>query len=198
MTDQVIQTLIKLFSKLPGFGPRSGRRCALYLIKNNEQILQPLIESMRLVAQNVQICSVCYSIDTCQPCSICCDSTRDSSALCVVEDVDDLWALERSKSFRGKYFVLGGVLSAVTGIGTDALHMDKLFTYVRDNAIAEVILGLSATVDGQTTAHVIAAELQSLGVKITALSHGIPMGGELDYLDDGTLNTAFRSRRSFL
>lgn len=197
MIGSELQTLIAYLSKLPGLGPRSGRRCALYLMKNKERLMQPLTSALQEAAEKAQTCHICYNLDTIQPCSICSDPKRDKVALCIVEDVDDVWAIERSQTFYGRYFVLGGVLSALEGKQPADLHIPELVAYVQRESIEEVILALSATVDGQTTAHLITAELRETGAKVTALSHGIPIGGELDYMDDGTLAMAFQGRRSF-
>lgn len=195
MIGPELQDLITYLSKLPGLGPRSGRRCALYLIKNKEKLMHPLNCALKTASEKVQTCKICYNLDTKQPCSICIDKKRDNKILCIVEDVDDLWALERSKNFYGRYFVLGGVLSAIEGIRPESLHIKGLLKLVEKENIEEVILALSATIDGQTTAHFIKDELKNIDVKVTALSHGIPVGGELDYLDDGTLSAALQNRR---
>lgn len=197
MIGTPLQQLITYLARLPGLGPRSGRRCALYLMKHQEQLMIPLTEALSQAAAALQTCTVCYNLDTSQPCNICADPQRDPRILCVVEDIDDLWALERSQIFHGRYFVLGGVLSALEGVGPEELHIPQLAAHIQAQGVTEVILGLSATVDGQTTAHMITAALRALKVQVTALAHGIPVGGELDYLDDGTLAAAFRTRRDF-
>jgi recombination protein RecR len=196
MPDTDLQHLIRLLSRLPGLGPRSGRRLALHLIKKREQLLLPLLEALRATAENVRTCGVCGNLDTRDPCSICADPRRDDHILCVVEDVADLWALERSGAFRGTYHILGGVLSALDGITPEDLHIERLLRRCSGGGVAEVILAMNATVDGQTTAHYVASRLQALGqnIRVTGLAHGVPMGGELDYLDEGTLTTALASR----
>ncbi len=195
MVGPELQRLMMYLSKLPGLGPRSGRRCALHLIKHKDPLMLHLIDALKEAAEKIQTCQICYNLDTSQPCSVCNNPKRDQHTLCIVEDVADLWALERSQIFYGRYFVLGGLLSALEGIRPEDLHIPELVARVTQENIEEVILALSATVDGQTTGHVITADLKKTGVKVTALSHGIPIGGELDYLDDGTLNTAFQGRR---
>ena len=189
-----IERLIQLLARLPGLGPRSARRAALQLIKKREQLLGPLAEAMRLAAERVVVCSTCGNIDTSDPCAICTDGTRDPSIIIVVEDVADLWALERSTAVNARYHVLGGVLSALDGIGPDNLNIAGLLARAADPAVSEVIIALNATVDGQTTAHFLTDSLSHLPVKVTRLAHGVPVGGELDYLDEGTLTAALRSR----
>ena len=189
-----IDRLIQVLSKLPGLGPRSARRVALYLIKNTETILKPLALVMETVADKIQTCSICGNVDSINPCSICTNAKRDGSIICVVEDVADLWALERSAIYNGTYHVLGGVLSPLDGIGPDDLTLDGLFSRVELKDVVEVILATGATVDGKTTAHYIAERMVNFSVKVTALAHGIPVGGELDYLDDGTLSAALKAR----
>jgi recombination protein RecR len=191
-----IERMIQLLAKVPGFGPRSARRAALALIQRREALLQPLAQALADAAQSVRDCSICGNLDTVDPCSICDDPRRDDKLVCVVEGVADLWALERASAFRGHYHVLGGTLSALDGIGPQDLRIFQLLGRVRNGHIGEVILATSATVDGQTTAHYIAEQLASTGVKVSALAHGVPVGGELDYLDDGTLTAALRDRRS--
>jgi len=189
-----IDRLIQVLSKLPGLGPRSARRVALYLIKNTETILKPLALVMETVADKIQTCSICGNVDSINPCSICTNAKRDGSIICVVEDVADLWALERSAIYNGTYHVLGGVLSPLDGIGPDDLTLDGLFSRVELKDVVEVILATGATVDGKTTAHYIAERMVNFNVNVTALAHGIPVGGELDYLDDGTLSAALKAR----
>ena len=190
-----IELLIQLMSKLPGLGPRSARRAALHLIKNREQLLKPLAAAMASASQCVQQCSSCGNLDTVDPCIVCTDSRRDPSIICVVEEVADLWALERTAAFKGRYHVLGGVLSPLDGIGPEDLSIGGLLGRAGREAVSEVILATSATVDGKTTAHYITDRLSECNVTVTALAHGIPVGGELDYLDDGTLSAALRERR---
>ncbi len=195
MTGTQIDQLIQLLAKLPGLGPRSARRAALHLIDRKESLLRPLAQAMSQAADSVSPCDVCGNLDSVQPCAICRDQRRDGSLICVVESVADLWALERSGVFRGRYHVLGGTLSALDGIGPEDLNVGALLTRAGEAAVAEVILATNATVDGQTTAHYLAEKLADRGVKVSGLAHGVPVGGELDYLDDGTLATALGSRR---
>ncbi|HEY8949771.1 MAG TPA: recombination mediator RecR [Rhizomicrobium sp.] len=190
-----IERLIQLLSKLPGLGPRSARRAALALLKKREQLLEPLGTAMRDAAAAIKTCEVCGNLDTTSPCSLCNDPRRDAHVLCVVEDVADLWALERASVFRGRYHVLGGALSALDGITPEKLNMAPLIARVRDG-VEEVILAMNATVEGQTTAHYLMDALAASTVKVTRLAHGVPVGGELDYLDEGTLSHAFKARRS--
>jgi recombination protein RecR len=192
-----IERLIQLLARLPGLGPRSGRRAALHLIKRRDQLLAPLAEAMRVAAERIVICSTCGNVDTADPCTICADPSRDTSILIVVEDVSDLWALERAGAVRARYHVLGGVLSALDGVRPEHLALDKLVARAAEPGVGEVILALNATVDGQTTAHYITDILAHLPVKVTRLAHGVPVGGELDYLDEGTLSAALRSRTVF-
>ncbi|MBB3809310.1 recombination mediator RecR [Pseudochelatococcus contaminans] len=189
-----IERLIRLLARLPGLGPRSARRAALALVKRRESLLSPLAEAMAEVSDRVRICSVCGNADTSDPCAICADSTRDASILVVVADVSDLWALERAGAVQARYHVLGGVLSALDGVRPEDLNLPNLRARVADDGVREVILALNATVDGQTTAHYITSLLADLPVRITRLAHGVPVGGELDYLDDGTLTAAIRQR----
>ena len=190
-----IERLIQLLSKLPGLGPRSARRAALALLKKRELLLEPLGAAMRDAAAAIKTCEVCGNLDTMSPCSLCNDPRRDAHVLCVVEDVADLWALERASVFRGKYHVLGGVLSALDGMTPEKLNISTLVARVRDG-VEEVILAMNATVEGQTTAHYLMDALEQTSVKVTRLAHGVPVGGELDYLDEGTLSHAFKARRA--
>jgi recombination protein RecR len=189
-----IERLIQLLAKLPGLGPRSARRVALTLLKKREALLEPLGAAMRDAAAAIRVCDTCGNLDTINPCSLCRDPRRDSHVLCVVEDVADLWALERAGVFRGKYHVLGGALSALDGVTPEKLNVSSLLNRVGDG-VDEVILAVNATVEGQTTAHYLMDTLASSGVKVTRLAHGVPVGGELDYLDEGTLSAAFKARR---
>jgi recombination protein RecR len=182
-----------LLAKLPGLGPRSARRAALALLKKREALLDPLTAALRDAAAAIRTCETCGNLDTTSPCSICRDARRDSHILCVVEDVADLWALERAGVFRGKYHVLGGALSALDGVTPERLNVPQLMA--RLEGVDEVILAMNATVEGQTTAHYLMDALEPKGMKVTRLAHGVPVGGELDYLDEGTLNAAFRARR---
>jgi recombination protein RecR len=192
-----IERLIQLLAKLPGLGPRSARRAALHLIQKKDQLLVPLAAAMDVAVERVIVCSRCGNIDTTDPCMICSDPRRDEAALVVVEDVSDLWALERAGAINARYHVLGGALSALDGVGPDDLSIDKLVQRVAEGTVREVILAVNATVEGQTTAHFITDRLAGLGVKISRLAHGVPVGGELDYLDEGTLSAAIRSRTPF-
>lgn len=190
-----IERLIGLLSKLPGLGPRSARRAALALLKRREQLLLPLSDAMAEAAQRVKTCQVCGSLDTQDPCAICADGVRDGALICVVEEVGALWAMERAGAFRGRYHVLGGLLSALDGVGPDALRIGPLVARAGEPQVREVILALPATVDGQTTAHYLADRLSGAGVSVTMLARGVPVGGELDWLDDGTIAQAMRARR---
>ncbi len=194
MNGGELETLIKLLSRLPGLGPRSARRAVLYLVKKRETRMQPLVEAMQKVLETVKTCSVCGNLDTKDPCAICSDPRRDGSVICIVRDVSDLWAIERSGAFRGQYHVLGGLLSAMEGTGPDDLRLNVLENRIKSAQTNELILALPATVDGQTTGHYIAERMRPLNVKVTFLAQGIPVGGELDYLDDGTIQTALRAR----
>lgn len=190
-----IETLIDLLAKLPGLGPRSARRAALHLVKKREQLLLPLSRVMAEAGEKIAICKECGNYDTVQPCSICRDETRDASTICVVEEVGDLWALERAGIISGRYHVLGGTLSPLDGRGPDDLFIAKLAERAADARVQEIILALNATVEGQTTAHYIASQLEGRAVKITRLARGVPVGGELDYLDEGTLAAALKARQ---
>ena len=196
MADGALDRLIQILSRLPGLGPRSARRAALQLVKKRETALMPLAAALEEVARTVRPCPQCGNLCEGALCPICADPERDRSQICVVEDVEDLWALERAGAFKGLYHVLGGTLSALDGIGPDRLAIPGLLSRVRSGGVGEVILALGATVEGQTTAHYVAERLQPTGVTITRLAHGVPVGGELDYLDDGTLTAAFKARRS--
>jgi recombination protein RecR len=190
-----IDQLIKLLARLPGLGPRSARRAALQLLKKPDKLLAPLAAAMSEAAEKIVTCDTCGNIDTVNPCAICADPRRDASVICVVEEVGDLWALERAKAINARYHVLGGVLSPLDGIGPDDLNIAKLIARVNSGEISEVLLALNATVEGQSTAHYITDRIENAGVKVSVLAHGVPVGGELDYLDDGTLAAAIRSRR---
>jgi recombination protein RecR len=196
VTGPELSRLIQLLARLPGLGPRSARRAVLDLMRRREQLMLPLAEALREAAEKVVACRSCGNLDTTDPCAICADPRREPGTLVVVEDVGDLWAIERSGATRARYHVLGGVLSALDGVGPDDLDIAGLLRRVRDGAVGEVILALNATVEGQTTAHYVADRLAGLGCRVTRLAHGVPVGGELDYLDDGTLIAALKSRRS--
>ena len=195
MTTSDIERLIQLLAKLPGLGPRSARRAALYLVKRRESLLEPLVKALADTAENVGACSECGNLDVRDPCTICSDARRERAVICVVEDVADLWALERTVAFKGRYHVLGGTLSALDGVGPDDLEIPRLVARAGASDVEEIILAVSATVDGQTTAHYIADALDGCGVAISGLAHGVPVGGELDYLDEGTLSAALKARR---
>ncbi len=197
MTSSDIERLVELLAKLPGLGPRSARRAALHLLKRKEALLVPLGSALASAAENVRQCSSCGNLDVVDPCAICGDPRRDESLICVVEDVADLWALERASIFRGRFHVLGGTLSALDGIGPEDLNVSGLVSRARDDQVREVILATNATVDGQTTAHYVTDRLAECNVTVSRLAHGIPVGGELDYLDDGTLGAALKARRPF-
>ncbi len=195
MSGTEIERLIQLLAKLPGLGPRSARRAALYMIKRRESVLTPLAKALAEAAEKVRTCTSCGNLDTVDPCAICTNPRRDATVICVVEEVADLWALERAAIFKGRYHVLGGVLSALDGVGPDDLNIARLIARAGEPRITEVILATGATVDGQTTAHYLTERLADCGVTVTQLAHGVPVGGELDYLDDGTLSAALKARR---
>ena len=190
-----IERLIALLAKLPGLGPRSARRSALALLKKREVLLRPLAQAMAEAADRVKTCQTCGSLDTTNPCAVCADPGRDGSLICVVEEVGALWALERGGSYRGRYHVLGGLLSALDGRGPEALRAAELVSRAAGAEVREVILALPATVDGQTTAHYLTERLSASGVPVTSLARGVPVGGELDWLDDGTIAQALKARR---
>jgi recombination protein RecR len=196
MSGADLERLIQLLARLPGLGPRSARRAALVLLKKREQLMQPLGEAIQAAAASVRDCSICGNLDTVDPCAVCADKSRDEHTICVVEDVGDLWALERSGAFRGRYHVLGGTLSALDGIGPDDLRIAQLVRRAHGDAVREIILATSATVEGQATAHYVTDRLAGTGVTVSRLGHGVPIGGELDYLDDGTLTAALKSRKT--
>jgi recombination protein RecR len=192
-----IERLIQLLAKVPGLGPRSARRAALHLIKKKEQLLGPLADAMAEAVEKVRVCGTCGNVDTVDPCSVCSDPRRDGFIIIVVEDVADLWALERAGAMNARYHVLGGTLSPLDGIGPDELNIKGLITRVAEGGVREVILAVNATVEGQTTAHYLTDQLSGFDVKVTRLAHGVPVGGELDYLDEGTLAAALKSRTAF-
>ena len=195
MAGQDIEKLIKFVSKLPSLGTRSARRIVLQLIKKRESLLLPLIEAMTQVADNIKTCEICGNYDTTSPCSICSSALREPHLLCVVQDVADLWAMERISFFKGKYHVLGGVLSALDGVAPEDLNIESLVERIRSEGITEDILALPATVDGQITSHYLVSRLKDSNIKITTLAQGIPMGAELDYMDEGTIQLALNSRK---
>jgi recombination protein RecR len=196
-TGSEIERLIQVLAKLPGLGPRSARRAALHLIKNREKLLLPLTSALEEVLNKVIICSECGNVDTSDPCTLCRDPRRDRSQICVVEEVGDLWALERAGAWSGLYHVLGGTLSAVEGVRPEDLSIARLVERAGHDGVKEVVLAVNATVEGQTTAHYIIDRLKDLNVATSRLAHGVPVGGELDYLDEGTLTQAMRARRPF-
>ncbi|MDG2003010.1 MAG: recombination mediator RecR [Novosphingobium sp.] len=195
MASQEIETLTSALARLPGFGPRSARRAVLWLIKRRETALPQLLEALAAVGEGLVECATCGNVDTSDPCGICSDHRRDARSLCVVEDVADLWALDRARLFTGRYHVLGGRLSALDGVRPEDLTIDRLIGRIAEGGIDEVVLAMNATLEGQTTAHYIAERLESYPLRITQLAHGLPVGGELDYLDEGTLAQAIRARR---
>jgi recombination protein RecR len=194
MLDGPLDTMIKQLASLPGLGTRSARRIALHLLTRKDALMIPLSKSLRDAANAIKTCAICQTLDTADPCRICRDPARDRGTICIVATVADVWAVERTGSFKGVYHVLGGVLSALDGVGPDQLTLAELVSRVQEGAARELIIALPATVDGQSTAHVIADRLHGLPVTITRLAHGMPIGGELDYLDDGTIATALKSR----
>ncbi len=195
MAGKDIEKLVKLVAKLPALGTRSSRRIVLQLLKKRETLFLPLIEAMREVAENVKTCEICGNFDTESPCPICASETRDSSTICVVQDVADLWAMERVGMFKGKYHVLGGILSALDGVAPEDLNIEKLFTRIERDGIKEVILALPATIDGQITANYLIQKLKNFDIKVSTLAQGIPVGAELDYMDEGTIQLALNSRK---
>ena len=190
-----IERLIRLLGRLPGLGPRSARKAGLAMLKRPEALLRPLVEAMQLCAERVTSCGVCGNLDTVDPCGVCGDASRDDRVICVVQEVEDLWAMERLVGFKGRYHVLGGTLSAIEGRGPEAIRIGALLARIEAGSVEEVVLALGATVDGQTTAHYIHERLRSAGCVVTRLGHGLPVGGELNYLDEGTLEAAMRARQ---
>jgi recombination protein RecR len=195
VASQEIEALSQALARLPGLGPRSARRAVLHLMKRRETALQPLLAALQNVAEKLSTCSQCGNVDTSDPCSICRDTRRDEKMLCVVEEVADLWALDRSRLFPGRYHVLGGCLSALEGIGPGDLSIDRLVRRVSEGGFEEVVLAMNATLEGQTTAHYLVERLEGFPIRLSQLAHGLPVGGELDYLDEGTLAQALRARR---
>ena len=195
MASPEIEALTQALARLPGLGPRSARRAVLHLLKRRETALSPLLRALELVEQRLSSCHVCGNIDTSDPCAICADPRRDQRALCVVEEVADLWALDRSRLFPGRFHVLGGRLSALDGVRPEDLSVDRLVSRISAGGIDEVVLATNATLEGQTTAHYIAERLEGFPIRLTRLAHGLPVGGELDYLDEGTLALGLRARR---
>lgn len=195
MASQEIDALAGALSKLPGLGPRSARRVVLHLMKKRESVLQPLLRALEDVEARLKVCGICGNIDTIDPCGICADPRRDEKSICVVEDVSDLWALDKSRLFPGKYHILGGKLSALDGVRPEDLNIDALVSRVAAGGVDEVVLAMNATLEGQTTSHYLAERLERYPLRLTQLAHGVPVGGELDYLDEGTLAQALRARR---
>lgn len=191
-----IEQLIQLLARLPGLGPRSARRAALHLIKKKDQLLTPLAGAMTVARDKVGVCSSCGNVDTLDPCTICADPRRDPSLICVVEEVADLWALERAAVIKGRYHVLGGTLSPLDGVGPEDLNIGRLIERAAGDDVTEILLALNATVEGQSTAHFLMDQLEGCGVTISQLAHGVPVGGELDYLDEGTLAAAIKARKT--
>ncbi len=192
-----IEKLIQLLARLPGLGPRSARRAVLHLIKNREKLMDPLTVALEDARDTVSVCHECGNVDSCNPCTICADPRRDRSMICVVEEVGDVWALERANAWSGLYHVLGGTLTALGGVTPDDLSIGQLLSRAGNGTVKEVVLATNATVDGQTTAHYITERLKEQGLATSRLAHGVPVGGELDYLDEGTLTQAIRARRPF-
>jgi recombination protein RecR len=195
MASQEIETLTQALARLPGLGPRSARRAVLHLLKKRDAAMGPLLRALEAVNERLETCHVCGNVDTVDPCSICCDPRRDARLLCVVEEVADLWALDRTRLFPGRFHVLGGRLAALEGVRPEDLTIDQLVGRIAVGGIDEVVLAMNATLEGQTTAHYIAERIETYPVRVTQLAHGLPVGGELDYLDEGTLAQALRARR---
>ena len=195
MADEPLKYLMRLLAKLPGLGPRSARRSVVYLLQNKEALMEPLAKELQKAVETIKECDLCGNLDLTSPCHICVHPARDRKTICVVEDVADLWALERNTAFKGLFHILGGTLSALDGVGPDDLRLKELFARLESDQVEEVILALNATIDGQTTAHFVADQLANKGIKVTAIAHGVPVGGEIDYLDEGTITTALQSRR---
>lgn len=195
MASHQIEALTQALSRLPGLGPRSARRAVLHLMKRREAAMEPLLAALQAVADTLSTCSVCGNVDTSDPCTICRDPRRDDKMLCVVEEVADLWALDRSRLFPGRFHVLGGRLSALEGVRPEDLAIDQLLRRIAEGGVDEIVLAMNATLEGQTTAHYLAERLEKFPIRITQLAHGLPVGGELDYLDEGTLAQALRARR---
>lgn len=197
MQKNLIENLSRIISKLPGMGPRIAKRILLHLATNKEKILQPLIENLQALSEEMHECEICGNLDEGRICSICLSTSRDGTLLCVVEEIIDLWAIERAQNYRGKYHVLGGNLSAISGKTIQDLNLHSLYSRLKNGGINEVIIATSATIDGQTTTHFLAENLKDFKVRITRLAYGIPVGSELDYLDEGTISIAFKTRQEF-
>jgi len=196
MIGTEIEHIIKLLSKMPGFGQRSAKRAVIQMLKNKESLMYPLAKAIEAAADAVKECPDCHNMDTVMPCSICVSSVRDQSSICVIEDISDLWAIEKTGSFKGLYHVLGGTLSALDGITPEDLSIPHLLQRVKDKNIKEVIIALNATIDGQTTAHYLSDCLETYSIETTQLAHGVPIGGQIDYMDDGTISTALKARKA--
>lgn len=194
VANEIIDNLIRRFSKLPGLGPSSAKRLVLHLLKQKEESLMPLVEHLEQTAEKIEKCTICGNLDAQNPCAICSDESRDAQSICVVEDVADLWAMERTNMFKGQYHILGGVLSALDGVTPEDLKISRLIERCKNNAASELIIATSATVDGQATAHYIVSQFEDYEIKISALAQGVPLGGELDWLDEGTISKALQSR----
>ena len=197
MAHNDIEELIRLFARLPGLGPRSARRAVLHMMRHKDKVMQPLFEALGRAKENIRTCGHCGNLDVMDPCAVCSDSRRDDSIICVVEEVADLWAIDRCNLYKGRYHVLGGTLSAMDGRGPDQLNIETLIRRAASEVVKEIILATNATLEGQTTAHYLTGRLQECNVSISRLAQGIPMGGELDYLDDGTLGAALMARLPF-
>ncbi len=197
MQTNIIENLSKIISKLPGMGPRVAKRVVLHLAANKEKTLLPLIENLLALNEKIHNCETCGNLDEGRVCGICNNHNRDQSVICVVEEVADLWAIERAENYKGRYHILGGKLSAISGVSIEDLNLEKLFSRLRNSEVKEVIIATSATIDGQTTAHFLAEGLKDFNVKVTRLAYGIPVGSELDYLDEGTISIAFKTRAEF-
>lgn len=197
MANNLVENLSKIISKLPGMGPRIAKRIVLHLASNKDKTLLPLIANLQALNDKIHNCETCGNLDEGRVCGICLNSNRDESLICIIEEVADLWAIERAENYRGKYHVLGGNLSAISGKTIEDLNLESLYSRLKSGAVKEVIIATSATIDGQTTAHFLAESLKEFAVKITRLAHGIPIGSELDYLDEGTISIAFKTRSEF-
>jgi recombination protein RecR len=197
MSNNLVENLSKIISKLPGMGPRIAKRIVLNLASNKDKTLLPLITNLQILNDKIHNCEICGNLDEGLVCGVCLDKNRDQSVICVIEEVADLWAIERAENYRGKYHVLGGNLSAISGKTIEDLNLDSLYVRLKSGEVLEVIIATSATIDGQTTAHFLAESLKDFKIKITRLAHGIPIGSELDYLDEGTISIAFKTRSEF-
>lgn len=197
MSVNIIENLSKIIARLPGMGPRVAKRVVLHLAANKEKILLPLIENLQSLNDHIHNCDICGNLDEGRVCGICSNPNRDQSLICIVEEVADLWAIERAENYKGRYHILGGKLSAISGISIEDLKLEPLFKRLKEEEVKEVIIATSATLDGQTTAHFLSESFKDFNVKVTRLAYGIPVGSELDYLDEGTINIAFKTRAEF-